>query len=211
MAVVLGDRVMLAGEAEGFIGETALQDSDRFGKASLADRRALERQPDRLVLGPVPAGADRHVEASIGQHVEAGEVLGQHRRMAQVVVEHESGDAQALGRGGDGRHGRDRGELRDEVVRDDEGVNAHRLRAAGRLGELPAADGGTRLGQKPKWLHAAIVACELPRRCRAASACRLCNPAVAIGPRPCRSRREGRDPRRSPLLGLDEVHDRVDE
>ena len=157
VGVVVGDGVVLAVEAEGAIGETALEDRDRLRQTSLAHRRSVERDADRLVLRTIPPSADRNVEAALREHVQRGKVLGQDRRVAQVVVEHEAGDPQPLRGRGDRRHGRDRRRLGDEVVRDDEGVDPDRLSAAGGLGQLAPARDRARLGQESERLHVPIV------------------------------------------------------
>ena len=93
----------------------------------------VERQADRVVLGLVPAGADRDVEPAAGQDVERREVLGEDRRVAQVVVVDERRDPERRRRGGDRREVRDRGErARDEVIRDRERRDADRTRRGGR-------------------------------------------------------------------------------
>ena len=64
---------------------TAIASSSRAGP----DGRRVEREPDLVVLGPVPAGADGDLEPAAAQDVERGEVLGEDGRVAQVVVEDE--------------------------------------------------------------------------------------------------------------------------
>ena len=56
-----------------------------------ADARAdrVERDPQRLVLRHVPARADRDLDPAAADHVERRQVLGEQRRVAQVVVDHE--------------------------------------------------------------------------------------------------------------------------
>jgi hypothetical protein len=60
----------------------------------LPHRGSVERQPDRVVLRLVPAGADRDVQPATGQHVDARQVLGKNGRVTQIVVEHERRDPQ---------------------------------------------------------------------------------------------------------------------
>ena len=136
LGVVIGDRVVLAGEAERPVGEAPLQDGDRLGQPCLADRGRVECHADRLVLGPVPARADRHVQPPLGEDVEARQLLRQHRGVPQVVVQHEGRDPEPIRDGRDRRHRRDRRQLLDEVIGDDERVDADRLRPTSRLGQL---------------------------------------------------------------------------
>ena len=81
---------------------------DGLRQPRLAHRCGVKWQTDGLVLCPVPIGADGHVQASLAEHVEAGEILGQDRGMAQVVVQHEGTDPKPVRYGSDGRHGRHR-------------------------------------------------------------------------------------------------------
>ena len=106
--LVVGDRVVLAGEREGTLPEAALHDGDRFGQSGDPRPDRFERQADGVVLLAVPAGADPDVEATLAQDVERGHVLRQHGRVTQVVVEHERADPQGRGGGRDRRHRRDR-------------------------------------------------------------------------------------------------------
>ena len=168
LAVEVGDRVVLAGERERAVGEAALEHRDRLLEPGLAHRRGVERQADGVVLGLVPAGPDGHVQAPAAQDVEAREVLGEHRRMAQVVVVHEGRDPEAVRGGGDGRQRRDRRQLLDQVVRDDEGVIAHRLRPPRFSGEGLAVHDGLdgrqereRPGHRP---HQAVTRSAIARR-----------------------------------------------
>ena len=88
--------VVLAGERERTLAEAALEDRDRLGEPGLADADRVERQADRVVLGLVPAGADRDVEPAVGQDVERRQVLGEDRRVAQVVVVDERRDPERV-------------------------------------------------------------------------------------------------------------------
>ena len=153
IAVEVHDRVVLAVVRERPVAEGALQDGDRLDEACLTDGGGVERQADRVVLGPVPPGADRDVEATAGQDIDRGEVLGEHGRMAQIVVEHECRDPQALGRRCDPGHRRHRTELLDQVVGNDEAVVAGLLGAAGQVLELGAADDPARVGQEVERMH----------------------------------------------------------
>jgi len=158
LGVVVGDRVVVASEAERSIAEATLEHRDRLDQPLLAGRCRVEWQADRLVLRTVPAGPDGHVEPAFAEDVQAGQILRQDCRMAQVVVQHEGADPQPIGDGGDDRHGGHRSKLRDQVIRDDERIDPDRLRAAGRLGELASGGDAARISKESEWLHRAIVA-----------------------------------------------------
>src|SRR3954447_19333913 len=55
--LVVGDRVVLAGEAERLARKDLFEDRDGFGQPCLAYRRGVEAEADGVVLRPVPAGA----------------------------------------------------------------------------------------------------------------------------------------------------------
>ena len=57
---------------------------------------ALLRDAGLLVVGREPAGADPELDPSARQHVERGDLLGQHHRVLVVVVEHERADPQIV-------------------------------------------------------------------------------------------------------------------
>ena len=142
----------------GAVAEEALQHGDGLGQALDARRDRLEREPDRVVFGAVPAGPDPDVEAPATEHVEAGHVLGQDRRMAQVVVDHERPDPEGLRGGRDDRHGRDRRELLDQVIRDDDRREADRFGTAGGLCQRGRIDDGLEAGQETERSRGSIHA-----------------------------------------------------
>ena len=140
MPVEIGDRVVAAAEAERPVGEQPAQDRDRFGHALDPDAGPIEGQADRLVLGLVPTCADAHVEPAVADDIERGDVLRDHRRVAQVIIEDERADSQS-GRGHrDGSEHRDRCELRREMVVDAQVRIPDRLGVPGMLHERRAVD-----------------------------------------------------------------------
>jgi len=151
---VVGDRVVLAGEAERLAAEQPLEHGHRLGQARLPDGRRVERQTDGAVLRLVPTGADRDVQPAAGEHVEARELLGDDRRVAQVVVEHERRDPQGRGRRGHRRHGRDRREVVDQMVREHQRGVAGLLGPPGPVAQLGSGDDGARDRQEPERAHA---------------------------------------------------------
>ena len=153
LRVVVGDRVVLTRERERVGAEAALDDGHRLGQPRLPDPDRVERQTDGVVLGLVPAGAERHVEPALGQRVEGGQLLGEHGRMAQVVVVHEGADPDPLGERGDGREVRHRRRLADEVVRQHERRDAEVLRGAGPLAELAGTRHVERVGKERERLR----------------------------------------------------------
>jgi hypothetical protein len=76
---------------------------------------------------PVARYSGSFQPAPAADDVQAGQLLGEHGRVAQVVVEHERAEPQAVGRGGDRREDRHRRELRREVVVDGDVGDADRL------------------------------------------------------------------------------------
>ena len=106
LAIVVGDRVVAALERERALAEESLEHGDRLGQPLDARGDRLEWKSDRVVLGAVPAGPDADLQSPATEHVEAGHVLGQDRRVAQVVVDHERPDPQGLRGGRDDRQGR---------------------------------------------------------------------------------------------------------
>jgi hypothetical protein len=82
--------------------------------------------------------------------------------VAQVVVVDERADPEPLGQGGDGREIRDRRRLQDEMVRQDERRDAHRLGRAGPLAELAGGGRLERAGEEAEGLHARRLAAGRP-------------------------------------------------
>ena len=132
-AVEIGDRVVGAGEREGAVREEALEHLGVFDHAIDADLRGVHRDPRALVVEALPTGTDAHLESSFRQHVDARQLAGEHRRMAEVAVEHQRSEVDR------GRHCRCHGERRDrpealvEVVGNEEGRVAESLDLANRV------------------------------------------------------------------------------
>ena len=183
LGVVVGDRVVLAREAERPVREAPLEDGDRLGQARLADRCRVESQADRLVLGAIPARADRHVQPALGQDVEARELLRQHGGVAQVVVQHEGRDPEPIRDGRDRGHRRHGRQLRDEVIGDDQGVDADRLGSASRLGQLANRGDLARVGEEAEGSRHS-EASGRPRRTPRARAARCASSRRFRHPRP---------------------------
>ena len=77
------------------------------------------------------------------------------RRMAQVVVEDEGADPKGRRGRRDRGHRRDRRQLLDQVVGDDQRVEAHALGAPSEVGELAPGHGIARVGEELERSHAA--------------------------------------------------------
>ncbi len=77
--------------------------------------------------------------------------------MTQVVVEYERRDPQGRRGRSDRRHGRDRCQLPDQVVGDDEDVDPEPLRPAGGLGEFTTGGDGAGFSQEAERTHPGIV------------------------------------------------------
>ena len=90
--------VVLAGEGDLLAVEKPPQDDDGLGEARLPDRRRVERDADRLILGERVPGADAELDAASGEMVERRDLASEVHRMTEVVVEHQRADANALRR-----------------------------------------------------------------------------------------------------------------
>src|SRR5215218_3582581 len=132
--------VIAAVERERPSTEQPADDVDGLGQAGepLTGRR--ERQPDGLVLGGIPAGAETDVEPAIADAVEGGEGLGEHRRWPQRLARDqraETGTGDGASQRGQGDEGlvdavglgcpAVLGDVEEQVVRQPERVEAERL------------------------------------------------------------------------------------
>ena len=152
-AVVAGDRVVLARHAERSVAEAALEHRHGLGQPRHPDADRVERQPERVVLRPVPAGPDRHLDAPAAQHVERGQVLGEQRRVAQVVVGHERRHAQPVRDRGDRGEQRHEPERDHDVVRVDQHRDPDGLRPPRGGDERRAVRDVARIGQEAERPH----------------------------------------------------------
>ncbi len=83
---------MAAGEVDGLVAPRCPHDLDGLGQSGDAGGRGIEGQAERLVVRGHPAGADARVEAAAGKGGGGGELLGQHRRVPEVVGKDMDGD-----------------------------------------------------------------------------------------------------------------------
>jgi hypothetical protein len=72
-----------------------LQHPNRRLHPSHAFPRRIEAQPSGHVLVTVPPSTDADLQAAAGEPVDGRELLDEHRRMPQVVVQDEGSDAKA--------------------------------------------------------------------------------------------------------------------
>ena len=110
---------------------TAMPSSMRLTRTPAAVHRDARLLVVACVIQP---GAEADLEPAAGEHVDGGQLLGQHDRVLVVVVEHERADLQrggGVGRGHQRRHGR---ELVAEVVGHEERGVPEVLGLAGELG-----------------------------------------------------------------------------
>jgi hypothetical protein len=91
-------------------GPVRLQNFHRLGQPLDPHSRPVHRDPEPLVLGGHPPGAQPNLDPPTRQHVQRREFLGQHHRMVVVNAEHPAPHPQ-LRRGQSGR--RHRGQRRD--------------------------------------------------------------------------------------------------
>jgi hypothetical protein len=94
------------------------KDSDRLFEPVDPRPGTIERDAGRPILGLVPAGANADDDTPVAEAIEGRQLLGEHGRMAEVVVEDERTEAQPLGGYRDGGEDRDRRQLRGQVVMD---------------------------------------------------------------------------------------------
>ena len=86
--------------------------------------RWVEGQTDCRVFGKRVTGAEAHLESASAEVVEGGELLSEHHRMSEIVIQHEGADLDsAHGARDGGQHG-ERGGLTAEVVSHVEDVEA---------------------------------------------------------------------------------------
>jgi hypothetical protein len=107
---------VLAGERHASAGEKALDDRQCLRHALDPEARRVERDPCLFVIRRQPACPQPEVEPTIGEEIERRRLLGEHHRVAVVVVEHERADAKGGGRIRGRHEGCDRPELIAEVV-----------------------------------------------------------------------------------------------
>ena len=132
---VLGDRVVRARERERPVArQQPLEHRHTLGEALHPHRRCVVGDAGLLVVAAHPPRTHAELEAAVAQQVHGGGLLGQHERMAVVVVEHEGPHPEPVGgarRRHQGGHG---GELVPEVVGHEQGGVAEVLRLAGLFG-----------------------------------------------------------------------------
>ena len=91
------DLIVLAGEREAATRHQALDDLQAFFHALDASAGAVQRNARLLVVRGHPPGAKPQIQAAIRQQIEGRGFLGQHHRMAIVVVENQRSDPQLRG------------------------------------------------------------------------------------------------------------------
>jgi hypothetical protein len=133
---------------EWLVVERALEHVDGLREALHPHADRVERQPDGVEFGLVPTCADRDLESAVAQHVERGEVLREHCRMPEFVVEHERAQPQALSRGRDDVHRRDRRELFEQMIREHQDAVADRFGSPRPFGELAGVGDVDRFGEE---------------------------------------------------------------
>src|SRR5205823_8989867 len=138
------------------LGKEMLHDAHRLGQPIDSDAAGVERHAGVLVLRLVPAGADADLQAPIAQLVEGRQLLREHHRMPQVVVEDERTEPQARGDGGRDAQRGDRRELIDQVVRQHEGRVPEPFHVLDGIHELRACRGTADPGRESEWFHVAL-------------------------------------------------------
>src|SRR6266566_3031511 len=98
-------------------GEQGPDDAQRLLEPADALTRRVEPDPGGVVFGLVPACAEAELEPSSGHQVQAGGLVRDDRRMAEVVGQHDRAHPQAGGHGGRGGQGGERRQLLAERAR----------------------------------------------------------------------------------------------
>ena len=88
------DPVVLAGELDRAAGEQAGDDLDGLLEARDTNPGRIERDAGLDVFGLDPARADAELETPLGEQVKHGRLLGEHGRVAKVVVQDERTEPQ---------------------------------------------------------------------------------------------------------------------
>lgn len=149
---------MRAAERKRTIREEPTEDGHRLHHAIDPDAGRVKVEPDRRVFGFVPAGTNPHHDAALADQVERREVLGEHRRVAKVVVEDQRAEAQAFGRHGHGREHRDGRQLPEQVIVNAQVAVPDGLRHLGPTHERRPVDDAAGPNHELEWPHAAIFA-----------------------------------------------------
>ncbi len=116
-AVVVRDRVVVAGERERLRAHSALDDVEAFHESIDTHLGRIVRNAELFVVADHPPGSDAEFEAPIGQDVHRRKFLREHGGMLVVVVPYECADAQNVGDICCAHQCRDRSELIVEMVR----------------------------------------------------------------------------------------------
>ena len=122
--------VEAAGVGHRFAVEQRTQQLDRLRHSGLANRRRIERQPDRPVFRERMACADTELDATAAEVVNRRDLPSELHRMVKVVVEHERTDAYPRGRFGHRAEERERRPRAAHVIGRVHDVEAGRFGAA---------------------------------------------------------------------------------
>ena len=118
--------------------------------------------PALLVVGTEPPRSEPHLDSSLRRQAEGGDLLGQHHRIAKVVVQDEGPYVEGLCRLGRHRQGDQWPELGIEMVGDVEGRVAQSLCGAGTFPPVGHGRGESRVHRESEWEH---FLSEPPLRC----------------------------------------------
>src|SRR5712691_3560987 len=152
VALELSDPVVLAGEREAAAGDKTLDDLQPFFHSLDADTRAVVRDSRLLVVLGQPARPQAEIKPAVGKEVHRRDLLGQHDRMAVIVVEYQGADSQGGSRVCSPHQGGDRCKLLAEVVGKVEELITERLHKPRSVPPRLAAGCGVFLHPKPEWL-----------------------------------------------------------
>ncbi len=159
-AVSVGHRVVAPGERDLLLRPERLHDRQPLDHARHPHTRLVVGEARLVVVGLHPPRAEAELDPALSGQVQGGDLLGQHDRMAVVVVEDERSDPQGRRRLRRHRQGHQGPELVAEVVWDVQARIAERLAASGKVAPRPhrrghgALDGkakGTRHGRIVGW------------------------------------------------------------
>ena len=108
---------MLTPDGQSAVPHVSLDRSDRLLEARNAHGCLVEGDVGRLVLRAQPACAQAELESTVGQEVERGRLLGEHRGVVVVNAEDAAADAQCGRRFGGHGHSGDGGQRLNRMVR----------------------------------------------------------------------------------------------
>lgn len=108
---------MSAGEAKGLLSEQSLEHEDEFLQPGDTDCGRVEADSGLVVFRPHPTRPDADLDPTVGEHIECGQLLGQHCGSVEVVSENGLCDPQCGGGVSHRLEGDQRGQRQAQMIR----------------------------------------------------------------------------------------------